>query len=76
MTLSSFLNQMLVDSLRSGQNAPAVLQSLGCLAQYSVSTFESQEKVITNYIVEKIFQQNDVSSSGSLYFFSPFLELV
>ncbi|XP_057795772.1 sister chromatid cohesion protein PDS5 homolog B [Salvia miltiorrhiza] len=53
------LCKILVDSLQSGKNAPTVLQSLGCLAQYSVSTFESQEKVITNYILEKIFQQND-----------------
>lgn len=49
-----------MDSLRDGQNVPTILQSLGCMAQYSVSTFESQEKVITNYIVDEIFQQNDV----------------
>ncbi|KAG6432617.1 hypothetical protein SASPL_104198 [Salvia splendens] len=57
------LCKILVDSLQSGKNVPTVLQSLGCLAQYSISTFESQEKVITNYILEKIFQQNDVNLS-------------
>lgn len=50
-----------MDSLESGKNAPTVLQSLGCLAQYSVSTFESQQKVISKYIMEAIFQQNDVN---------------
>ncbi|KZV16550.1 hypothetical protein F511_11382 [Dorcoceras hygrometricum] len=44
----------------SGQNTPTVLQSLRCVAQHFVSTFEAQEKLITQYIVEKIFQQNDV----------------
>lgn len=51
-----------MDSLQRGQNAPTVLQSLGCLAQYSVSTFESQEKVIEKYIVEGIFQQKVIFS--------------
>ncbi|XP_042040794.1 sister chromatid cohesion protein pds5-like [Salvia splendens] len=60
------LCKILVDSLQSGKNVPTVLQSLGCLAQYSISTFESQEKVITNYILEKIFQQNDALASKDL----------
>ncbi|KAH6832801.1 hypothetical protein C2S53_006048 [Perilla frutescens var. hirtella] len=60
------LCKILVDSLQSGQNTPTVLQSLGCLAQYSISTYESQEEVITNYIVEKIFQQNDALASKDL----------
>ncbi|KAL3845532.1 hypothetical protein ACJIZ3_002935 [Penstemon smallii] len=55
--------KMLVDSLCNGQNTPTVLQSLGCLAQHSISTFEAQEKVITHYIVEEIFQQNNAICS-------------
>ncbi|KAL1543836.1 sister chromatid cohesion protein pds5-like [Salvia divinorum] len=60
------LCKILVDSLQSGKNAPTVLQSLGCLAQYSISAFESQEKVITSYVLEKIFQQNDALASKDL----------
>ncbi|XP_068341361.1 sister chromatid cohesion protein PDS5 homolog B isoform X2 [Pyrus communis] len=48
----------LVDSLLVGQNIPTVLQSLGCLAQHSVSTFQSQVGEITHYIYQKIFQVN------------------
>ncbi|XP_073023251.1 sister chromatid cohesion protein PDS5 homolog B isoform X3 [Primulina eburnea] len=59
----SELCKMLVDSLCNGQNAPTVLQSLGCVAQHFVSTFEAQEKLITQYIVEEIFQQNDALAS-------------
>ncbi|KAL3641267.1 hypothetical protein CASFOL_016235 [Castilleja foliolosa] len=55
----SKLCKTLVDSLGNGENAPTILQSLGCLAQHSVSAFEDQEKVITQYIVEEIFQTND-----------------
>ncbi|CAA0827902.1 ARM repeat superfamily protein [Striga hermonthica] len=60
------LCKTLVDSLCNGQNAPTVLQSLGCLAQHSPPSFEDLEKVITNYIVEKIFRPNDALSSKDL----------
>ncbi|GFP89800.1 sister chromatid cohesion protein pds5 homolog a [Phtheirospermum japonicum] len=43
----SKLCKTLVESLCNGQNAPTVLQSLGCLAQHSVSSFEDQEKAFT-----------------------------
>lgn len=49
-----------MDSLVGGQNIPTVLQSLGCLAQYSVSTFESQDGEITPCIYQKIFQVIDI----------------
>ncbi|XP_021806603.1 sister chromatid cohesion protein PDS5 homolog A isoform X3 [Prunus avium] len=52
----SSLCKELVDSLVGGHNIPTVLQSLGCLAQYSVSTFESQDEEITPCIYQKIFQ--------------------
>lgn len=48
--------QELEESLRNGLNIPTVLQSLGCLAQHSVSTFETQNGEITQLIHEKIFQ--------------------
>ncbi|KAL8482154.1 hypothetical protein ACS0TY_028350 [Phlomoides rotata] len=62
----SELCKVLMDSLRERKNVPTVLQSLGCMAQYSVSAFDSQEKEITNYIVEEIFQQNDALASKDL----------
>ncbi|PIN16167.1 Sister chromatid cohesion complex Cohesin, subunit PDS5 [Handroanthus impetiginosus] len=62
----SELCKTLVDSLHNGQNAPTVLQSLGCMAQHSPSAFEAQGRVITHYIVEKIFQQNDAVASKHL----------
>ncbi|KAF3974294.1 hypothetical protein CMV_002369 [Castanea mollissima] len=46
----------LVVSLHAGWNIPTVLQSLGCVAQYSVSAFEAQDGEITSYIYEKIFR--------------------
>ncbi|OMO93987.1 Armadillo-like helical [Corchorus capsularis] len=48
--------QELVDSLRRGQNIATVLQSLGCVAQYSVSTFEDHDREITQLVHQKIFQ--------------------
>ena len=50
-----------MDALHGGQNIPTVLQALGCLAQHSVSTFESRDGEITQYIVEFFFQSADVS---------------
>uniref|UniRef100_A0A5B6YQ09 Sister chromatid cohesion protein PDS5 homolog A n=1 Tax=Davidia involucrata TaxID=16924 RepID=A0A5B6YQ09_DAVIN len=62
----SELCKTLVDSLHSGQNIPTVLQSLGCLAQHSASTFETQAGEITQYIVEKVFHATDVEISYAL----------
>lgn len=55
----------LVDSLHCGQNIPTVLQSLGCIAQYSVSAFESQNEDITQYIYKNIIrgEPSDVLAS-------------
>ncbi|KAK1371080.1 sister chromatid cohesion protein PDS5-like [Heracleum sosnowskyi] len=50
------LCKKLVDALENGQNIPTVLQSLGCLAQYSAPTFESHVQDIGQYIIKKIFQ--------------------
>lgn len=51
--------QELVDSLHRGWNTATVLQSLGCIAQYSVSTFEHHDKEITQYVYKNIFQVTD-----------------
>ncbi|WRX29852.1 hypothetical protein QQP08_022339 [Theobroma cacao] len=50
------LCEELVDSLHSGQNIATVLQSLGCIAQYSVSTFEDLDQEITQHVYKNIFQ--------------------
>lgn len=68
LSLFLLLDQRLVDSLYSGQNIPTVLQSIGCMAQHSVLTYDAQEKEITRYIVEEIFQGKDVSFYFSLFF--------
>ncbi|XP_020554556.1 sister chromatid cohesion protein PDS5 homolog A [Sesamum indicum] len=64
----SGLCETLLDSLRNGENTPTVLQSLGCMAQYSISTYEAQEKEIAHYIVEEIFHQNDALASKDVDF--------
>ncbi|KAL5149749.1 Sister chromatid cohesion protein PDS5 A [Glycine soja] len=50
------LYEELVDSLYSKRNVPTILQSLGFIAQYSVSNFETQVEEITSYICQKIIQ--------------------
>ncbi|XVF36899.1 hypothetical protein REPUB_Repub19eG0098700 [Reevesia pubescens] len=52
----SELCEELVDSLHSGRNIATVLQSLGCIAQYSVSTFEDHDSEVTQHVYKKIFQ--------------------
>ncbi|KAL0438095.1 UNVERIFIED_CONTAM: Sister chromatid cohesion protein pds5 [Sesamum latifolium] len=64
----SGLCKTLLDSLRNGENTPTVLQSLGCMAQHSISTYEAQEKEITHYIVEEIFHRNDALASKDVDF--------
>ncbi|XP_043809611.1 sister chromatid cohesion protein PDS5 homolog A isoform X1 [Manihot esculenta] len=53
----SRLCKELVASLHRGWNTPTILQSLGCIAQHSVSSFEAQYGEIRSYIFEKIFQE-------------------
>lgn len=59
--------QKLVEALHSEQNIPTVLQSLGCLAQHSVSTFESHDGMITPYIYQNIFQVIDIIYDKYVY---------
>ncbi|KAF7829837.1 sister chromatid cohesion protein PDS5-like protein A isoform X1 [Senna tora] len=53
----SNLYEELIVSLYSQCNVPTVLQSLGCIAQYSKSTFETRDEEITSYICQKIIQE-------------------
>ncbi|KAE8649626.1 sister chromatid cohesion protein PDS5 homolog A isoform X1 [Cucumis sativus] len=54
----SKLCKELSNLLRKGMNLPTVLQSLGCIAKYSISTFDDhdQDEGIVASIYEKIFQ--------------------
>ncbi|KAI3761075.1 hypothetical protein L1987_51482 [Smallanthus sonchifolius] len=56
----SCLCKTLVDALESGQHTPTILQSLGCMAQHSVSAFESHAEEITRYIVNNIFLAKEI----------------
>ncbi|KAJ9673634.1 hypothetical protein PVL29_023280 [Vitis rotundifolia] len=61
----SELCKALVDSLHAGQNIPTILQSLGCMAQHSVSAFEARDKEITSYINETFFQVEPLDNLAS-----------
>ncbi|EPS65437.1 hypothetical protein M569_09341 [Genlisea aurea] len=52
----SKLFKKLVDSLR-GDNVGTVLQSLGCMSQYSSSALECHQVAITDYIFQEIFHR-------------------
>ncbi|KAK2999347.1 hypothetical protein RJ639_023355, partial [Escallonia herrerae] len=60
------LCKKLVDALHSGQNIPTVLQSLGCLARHSISTFEAHDSQISRHIFEEVFQATDVEMSSDI----------
>ncbi|KAL7603365.1 hypothetical protein Lser_V15G19189 [Lactuca serriola] len=62
----SDLCKKLVDALKSGPPTPTVLQSLGCMAQHSVSAFEPHAEEITWYIVENILLVNEVGMSDDI----------
>ncbi|MED6112773.1 hypothetical protein PIB30_064706 [Stylosanthes scabra] len=65
---SFFLNlyEALIDSLYSQWNVPTVLQSLGCIAQHSVLTFETRGEEITLYISQKIIQMEHLDDGDSM----------
>ncbi|XP_010521251.1 PREDICTED: sister chromatid cohesion protein PDS5 homolog A isoform X2 [Tarenaya hassleriana] len=51
----SELCEVLLDSLQCGRNIPTILQSLGCIGQYSVSVFETIYGDIRSYVYQ-VFQ--------------------
>ncbi|KAK3041371.1 hypothetical protein RJ639_001569, partial [Escallonia herrerae] len=60
------LCKKLVDALHSGQNIPTVLQSLGCLARHSISTFEAHDSQISRHIFEEVFHATDEEMSSDI----------
>eukprot|EP00252_Welwitschia_mirabilis_P017347 TRINITY_DN3843_c0_g1_i5.p1 TRINITY_DN3843_c0_g1~~TRINITY_DN3843_c0_g1_i5.p1 ORF type:complete len:1350 (+),score=286.92 TRINITY_DN3843_c0_g1_i5:295-4344(+) len=57
----SVLYKRLVDMLGTGTHLPAILQSLGCIAQNAMSIFETREGDIINFIYNKLFLLNSNS---------------
>ncbi|GAU44492.1 hypothetical protein TSUD_13030 [Trifolium subterraneum] len=53
---SSVCAQRLIYCLNCQWNVPTILQSLGCITQWSVSDLGSQVEEITSYICQKIIQ--------------------
>ncbi|XP_004293403.1 PREDICTED: sister chromatid cohesion protein PDS5 homolog A [Fragaria vesca subsp. vesca] len=55
----SVLYKRLVDMLEEKTHLPAVLQSLGCIAETAMPVFETRESEIEKFITEKILKSND-----------------
>ncbi|KAK9935847.1 hypothetical protein M0R45_012722 [Rubus argutus] len=55
----SVLYKRLVDMLEEKTHLPAVLQSLGCIAETAMPVFETRESEIEKFIIEKILKSND-----------------
>lgn len=55
----SVLYKRLVDMLEEKTHLPAVLQSLGCIAQTAMSVFETRESEIEGYIKGKVLECNN-----------------
>jgi len=67
--------QKLIISLHEGRNIPSLLQALGCISQYSFSTYELYDEQIMQFIVEKIFCSLEVSNILSLSYPESYLIL-
>ncbi|XP_051133719.1 sister chromatid cohesion protein PDS5 homolog A [Andrographis paniculata] len=57
----SVLYKRLVDMLEEKSNLPAVLQSLGCIAQAAMPVFETRESEVQKFIKENILNQGHVA---------------
>ncbi|KAM1033682.1 hypothetical protein FF1_037151 [Malus domestica] len=57
----SVLYKRLVDMLEERTHLPAVLQSLGCIAQTAMPVFETREKEIEKFIIENILKCDNKS---------------
>ncbi|XP_068663367.1 sister chromatid cohesion protein PDS5 homolog B isoform X2 [Aristolochia californica] len=54
------LYEKLMESLEACKNMPAVLQSLGCIAQYAPPIYEKREEEIIQFVTEKLFASKNV----------------
>ncbi|URD78431.1 Sister chromatid cohesion protein PDS5 [Musa troglodytarum] len=58
----SNLCKKVVNSLHHGRHIPTLLQSLGCISQYSPSTYELYKKQIMHFIIQKLLCSKVVDS--------------
>ncbi|KAL5574829.1 hypothetical protein UlMin_016528 [Ulmus minor] len=61
----SVLYKRLVDMLEEKTHLPAVLQSLGCIAQTAMPVFETRETQIEEFIINKILKCNSKPEGGA-----------
>ncbi|KAL1559997.1 sister chromatid cohesion protein PDS5 A-like [Salvia divinorum] len=61
----SVLYKRLVDMLKEKAHMPAVLQSLGCIAQAAMPVFETRESEIVKFIRENILEIGHISEDKS-----------
>ncbi|KAJ6779148.1 ANDROGEN INDUCED INHIBITOR OF PROLIFERATION AS3 / PDS5-RELATED, partial [Salix koriyanagi] len=61
----SVLYKRLVDMLEEKRHLPAVLQSLGCIAQAAMPVFETREKEIEKFIKNKILECSSKSEDNT-----------
>ncbi|KAI4365017.1 hypothetical protein MLD38_021039 [Melastoma candidum] len=61
----SILYKRLVDMLEEKSHLPAVLQSLGCIAQTAMPVFETRETEIQEFIHTKILREENQTADGS-----------
>ncbi|WOL16058.1 sister chromatid cohesion protein [Canna indica] len=57
-SIFSTLCKKVVNSLNHGHHIPTLLQSLGCISQYSPATYEVYRKQIMHFIVHQLFCSN------------------
>lgn len=60
----SVLYKRLVDMLEEKSHLPAVLQSLGCIAQTAMPVFETRESEVEDFIINKILKCSDKEEGG------------
>ncbi|XP_043688840.1 sister chromatid cohesion protein PDS5 homolog A-B isoform X2 [Telopea speciosissima] len=61
----SVLYKRLVDMLDGKTHLPAVLQSLGCIAQTAMPVFETRESEIVEFITSKILERSDKADDNT-----------
>lgn len=60
----SVLYKRLVDMLESGTHLPAILQSLGCIAQNAMPVFETREEDVVHFVHDKLLRRNSNPSDA------------
>lgn len=62
-----------MDMLEEKTHLPAVLQSLGCIAQTAMSVFETRESEIEGFIKRKVLECTNVGHPNSAGFLQPMI---